>query len=162
MQFLVCKEQSKAYMSTSRKYGFQSVITEQDIEILVRPKIDSNIFNLVDAVSAGNQEKAINELYKLYKNSVYELVILSMILRQFKNLIIIKELLDFGNNQAKIQKETKLHPFVVKKTINQSKKFSFKHLKSIYKIILDYDVKLKTGELNNKLGLEMLIAEVCL
>jgi len=49
---------------------------------------------------------------------------------------------------------------VVKKTIMQSEKFSYEQLKRIYKNILNTDFKLKNGEINQKLGLEVLLNSI--
>ncbi len=139
----------------------KEVINQKDVEVLVRSKIDSNIFNLVDALSVKDQDNAIKELYKLYKNSVYELVILSMIVRQFRNLIVVKELINLNYKNYQIQKETELHSFVVQKTALQCRNYSINDLEDIYQKILDYDVKIKQGKIDSRLGLEMLINEIC-
>lgn len=135
-------------------------ITKQDVINLVRPKINSNIFDLVDAIASKNQSRAVSELYKLHKNSVFELVIFTMISRQFKNLLIIKELNDQQVNNFTIAKLAGIHPFVVKKTIPQLKHYTLDELKNIYQKILHYDAAFKQGKINVKLGLEKLIYDV--
>lgn len=138
----------------------EKIITEQDINNLIRPKIESNIFNLVDSLAMADSKAAMLELYKLYKNQVYELIIFSMIVRQFRNLLLIKDSLERNYSYKEIEKKTGLHQFVVKKTIMQSEKFSYEQLKRIYKNILNTDFKLKNGEINQKLGLEVLLNSI--
>jgi len=51
----------------------------------------------------------------------------------------------------------KLHPFVVKKTTRQAMNFSMEQLETVYRRLLEIDVAIKTGEMNDVLALDMLV-----
>ncbi len=123
-------------------YKFKKTITQDDLNLLITNKIDENIFNLVDAIGNKNKTlalKLINDQLEA-NNSTYYL--LSMIIRQFRILLQIKDL--SLNNQSVSQ--LKLHPFVIQKASSQAKKYSFEQLKNIYHQLLEMDIKLKTSQ----------------
>jgi DNA polymerase-3 subunit delta len=68
-----------------------------------------------------------------------------MIIRHFRILIQVKDLLDQGMKRAIIASTIGEKPFVVGITMNQAQNFSFEKLKTIYRALLDMDTKLKTG-----------------
>jgi len=139
-------------------------VTGADVELLVKPKIEGNIFGMIDALGQKNSSQALNMTRDLIATGENELYILTMIVYQFRNLLIIKDVI--GDNQSfankfQIAKQSGLNPYVVEKSIHQARNFSFEQLKSIYRKLLDYDIKMKTGVLEPKLGLDMLIVELC-
>ena len=76
-------------------------------------------------------------------NDPYYLI--SLIAGQFRNLLSVKDLSERGITQAEIVKKTGLHPFVVRKTMNQIAKFKTEELKLQYRAVLDMEIKSKTG-----------------
>lgn len=149
----------------------QLAISDKQVELLVRPKIVANIFDLIDAIGAQNIKKAQSELHKLLNSGENALYIHTMVVYQFRNLLIIKDLLDNyklqiinyklnSNLKLKISKQSGLHPFVVEKTMNQTKNYTMDRLKEIYQILLDYDIKMKTGQIEPRLALDLLIVDL--
>ena len=92
-----------------------------------------------------------------------------MIVRQIRLLIQIKELTNEKFGEKQIISKLKLHPFVVKKTISQSKYFNLKDLIKIFQNLLKIEIQLKTGQIkistreHSQLGLaiEKLLIEIC-
>ena len=85
---------------------------------------------------------------------------LSMIQYQFRNLLVIKDLIKEKISYADILKISKLHPFVVKKSYVQAQKFSTEELKEIYQKFFQADLAAKTGKTDPVLILEMLVGEL--
>jgi len=134
----------------------QGTISAKDVELLVRPKIESHIFQTIDALVSKNKKRAL----KLIKNHLikgdHPLYLFSMINFQFRNLLMVKDLdrknLPFLN--------LPLHPFVVKKSRQLCNKFEFWELKKIYQKIFEIDQKLKTGKITPEAALDLLVAEI--
>jgi len=135
-------------------------ITKDDIELLVRSKVDMNIFNLTDSISQRNKQKAILLLNMQIEKGANEIYILTMLIRQFRNLLIVKDLLEEGLSNLQIVQRTKMHPFVVKKTIEQCRNFKFSDLKKIYQKLYDADVAIKTGKMESGLALDLLVVSI--
>lgn len=136
-------------------------ITVNDVELLVKPQIQADIFRTIDAVAQKNIKTAIFELYKLLDTGTNELMILTMIVYQYRNLLIVKDIFEKGDtNQWAIAKKAKLHPFVVQKSLALIRQYSMDNLKKIYRKLLDYDFKIKTGKIESRAALELLIYEL--
>jgi len=136
-------------------------ITTDDVELLVKAKLDTNIFNMIDAIGQKNKKRALKLLHDQIESGAHELYLLTMITYQFRNLLIIKDLIEQGKNQYQIQRETKMHPFVVQKTFSQARNFSLNELKKIYQKLLDTDVALKTSKIEPNLALDLLVTKLC-
>jgi len=138
-------------------------LTGEQAELLINPKIKSNVFDLIDSIANKNIQKSHNELQKLLKTGENELYILSMIVYQFRNLLIVKDIIDKSKNSNSFQvaKEAGINPYVLSKTILQAKNFSLEDLKYIYNQLMESDLKIKTGKLEPKLALDLLILEIC-
>ncbi len=137
-------------------------LTTENIELLVNSQIQANIFNLIDEAAQKNLPAATKELYKLLKTGANELYILTMIIYQYRNLLVIKDLSQRlkSNNRWTLAKKSGLHPFVVQKSIAIAAKYTLEDLKQIYAKLLDFDVRIKTGKIELRTALELLIFEI--
>ncbi len=132
-------------------------IEKKEIELLVRPKIETNIFKTIDALAEKKKKQSLVLLSKHFKKGDAPLYLLSMIIYQIRNLLIIKSFLEEKKTYGQILKMSRLHPYVVRKTIEQAEKFSLNDLKKIYKKIFLVDLKIKTGKIDAQAALNFLI-----
>lgn len=135
-------------------------ITSDDINKMVKSESQSNIFDFIDALSNKNSKKAINFFEKLINDGQNELYILTMIIYQYRNMIIISDLLSRGKSQFEIQKITKIHPFVIKKTLALIKKYNQSLLEKIYFLLQETDFGLKSGKISAEIALPRLIQKL--
>lgn len=148
-----------------------NLVTAEDVAIFVRGKFDENIFSLTDALGTKNKKTVFNLLNEQIEAGLEEGYIFAMLVRQFRILLQIKELVakeysfisasDPGIKQ-KIAMELGLHPYVVQKTLYQIKNFSLPELKKFYGKLLAIDMKMKRGNFNPRAFLDLFVAEVCL
>jgi DNA polymerase-3 subunit delta len=143
-------------------YKQKEKIKISDIKLFLEEKIDDNIFNLIDNIFSHNKNKVykmIQEQYKQGKNSSY---ILAMIIRQIRIFIEIRDLYEKENDISSdfIAKKTKLHPFVVKKSLALVKKYELNYLKNIYKKLLEIDIKTKTTNSDPEILIDFLINKI--
>jgi len=141
-------------------YKKEQKIMVSDVELLVRPKIETNIFKTIDYVASQRKKQAIELLKKHLEKGDSPFYLLSMISYQFRNLLIVRELIDKNIPYHLISQKTKLHPYVIQKIYPLAKKFSLPELKKIYQRIFQIDLQIKTGRLNPETALDMFIAEV--
>ena len=135
-------------------------IGPEDVELLVKPKIEADIFKTIDAIALKNKKQALKLLHKHLEKGDNPLYLLSMINFQFRNLLIIKDLIEKNRPYYSILKTSKLHPFVVKKSYQQAQKFTSQELKKIYQKIFQVDLTIKTGKIEPETALDILIAEI--
>jgi len=126
----------------------QGEITRPDITSLVSNRSDLNIFDFVDAVVSKNRPKAYEFLYKELKSGRDPHYILTMIVFGFRNMLLIKDLMDRKIDQGLIAKKSGLHPFVIKKTSINLSKFNLNELKASYGKLLEMDIFSKNGSFN--------------
>lgn len=129
-----------------------------DVDLLVRGQLDLQIFKTIDALADGDKKLATRLIQEHLRQGENELYLLSMIAYQFRNLLKIKDLLDKGGSPA-VLAGVGLHPFVLRKTIGQAKRFSQDRLKAIFRHLLETEIKIKNGFCEPRLGIEMLVAQ---
>lgn len=133
-------------------------ILQKDIKLYVKPKIALNIFETIDELAKQNRAQALFLLKKHLEKGENPLYLFSMINFQFRNLLILKDLLEKGKSYDFILKEVPLHPLIIKKSFFQAKNFSFLKLKKIYQKIFQLDFQIKIGKIKPELALELLVA----
>lgn len=146
--------------------SYNSQITEESVKLLIMPRIETKIFDLTDSILRKNHFSGLKILENLRRSGENDFYILAMIISQFRSLVLVKDKIKNSRentrpNQFAISKSIGIHPFAVQKIIQIENKFSFSRLKIIYKQILDFDAKIKTGKLKIDTALELLIIELC-
>lgn len=135
-------------------------VKKEDVELLVRPKIESDIFKTIDSLLEKRKDKALSLIHKHLEKGDSPLYLLSMINFQFRNLVIVKDLMEKNVPYYAVIKQTKLHPFVVKKSYWQAQRFTLSQIKKIYQKIFQADLAIKTGKIEPETALDLLISEI--
>lgn len=137
------------------------MIVDNDVEELVRANLDNNIFATVDALGQNNKKEALKLLHRHLEKGDDPFYIFSMFVYQFRNLLKVADLKEKGIfDERKISQMTKLHPYVVKKSLAQIRILPFPKLKQIYQKLGEIDFQAKTGKIDIKLALDKFIAEL--
>jgi DNA polymerase-3 subunit delta len=131
----------------------------EDIEQLTVGLNEGAIFEFVDALGNRDRKKAINEYHRLLADQDPQRVF-GMIVRQFRLLLLSREILDQNGGENDITKRLKIHPYVGRKIATQARHFSQTQLDGIYHRLLDIDSDLKTGVMSGDLNVDLLIAEI--
>jgi DNA polymerase-3 subunit delta len=144
-------------------YKKNQKIEVEDVELLVVPKIEADIFKTIDLIALKNKKRALSFIHKHLKRGDDPLYLFSMINFQFRNLLLMRS--QFMNNiqvfrTDELSKKLGIHPYVIKKTMGQIKRFSFEELKKIYQKLFQTDLDIKTGKVNPIIALNMLIVEI--
>jgi len=137
----------------SKLIAYQKKVTSETIELLVCSQIEGNIFTLIEATAGRQSSRAIGELYKLFQTGASELYILTMIVYEYRNLLLVK---DSQERSRKIN----LHPYVLAKTLPLVAKYQLAELKKIYPKLLKFETFIKTGKIEPRVALELLVFEL--
>ena len=135
----------------------RDVITVEDVEEVCTVQITGKIFAMVDAIASGNQDTALKLYYDLLTLREKPLSILFLITRHFNILLQVKELAGHGYNGSVIAQKVSVPPFAVNKYIAQSKNFTMGRLKEALETCASIEEEIKTGRLNEMMGVELLI-----
>lgn len=133
-------------------------IEKEDIAKTIYGSESSNIFDFVDAIGEKREELAIHSLRNILNNKEYHaLQILKMINRQMK---LILQTLKYNDNQNKLREDLSLPYFVVNKLIKQSNFYCVDECKKAFNLLLDAEIKMKTGNFDPAFILEQLVIKI--
>lgn len=150
-----------------KTYSQSDPITKETIEQLCTPSLSASIFNLTDNIASQNSKNSIRTFRTLNDSGEDPIRTFFMIVRHFRILIQVKSISE--KPQKEIASILKLHPFVIKKSIQQCNNFTLPTLKKIYENLLTIDKNFKSGIIksfgtnNNEyqLAIEKLIINCC-
>lgn len=135
----------------------ETLVTHEDIMKICSQSFESRIFDMVDAVGNQKHQEALAIYRQLLHMKESPIMILSMMIRQFRMIYQCKLLLDEGRTISDISQRTEIREFIVRECLKQGKNFSNALLEDALKECLDIDVAIKTGKLTPELAVELLI-----
>ena len=138
---------------------YQRPVTAEDVRLLTPEVAPISIFDMVDAIGERNIPKAAQLLHRLLETEM-PIPLFGMIVRQFRLLILAREVIDQGGRKSQIEKALKVHPFVAEKLQKQTSLFNMNQLKEIYHRLLTTDEYMKTGQMDPKIAMEMFVSEM--
>jgi DNA polymerase-3 subunit delta len=138
----------------------RSQILPGDIDQAVSAQNETKIFDLSDALIRRNLARSLELLRSLLKGGDNELQIFSFIVSQYRTLLIICDLSKQGKTSGEIASLTKMHPFVIKKNIELARHCPLARASAVYRLLQEYDVKLKTGYGEPEVLLTMLMNKI--
>jgi DNA polymerase-3 subunit delta len=141
-------------------YASGRAITGDDVRLMVSDASEAVIWDLTDALSRRDGRAAMLALADLRRNDANQFYLLTMIARQVRTLIMVKESMEQGvANEQAIAQRLKMHPFPVKKAMQQVRGFSTAELDDVMARLLAADFAMKTGA-NPDTEIDVLIAEL--
>lgn len=149
------KELEKLFCYTLEKQE----ITVQDVEEVCTTQITNKIFDMVEAVAAKHQKKALDYYYDLLALKEPPMRILFLLTRQFRLLLEVRALVKRGYDKKRVAEEAGLHPFVAGKYMSQCKAFAAQELRAIMEDAADLEECVKTGRLNDVMSVELFIVK---
>jgi DNA polymerase-3 subunit delta len=140
--------------------GGSRPITEQDIAALTQYVPESSIFEMVEALGKGDSKTALTLMHRsIERFGESPLGILTMINRQFRLLIQLREALDDPSCEAALRQVEDLRmlpEFTLNKLREQARRFSMRALERIYRHLLEVDYNIKVGKVADVLALDLL------
>lgn len=124
--------------------NYRRPVQVDDVERLTPDGAQGDVFAMVDALGNRNGQLALQMLHRLLEVDE-PLRLYGMVVRQFRLLLLTRELLDGGHQEAEIAPALKLHPFVARKLVPQCRNFDLPTLEAIYHKLLEIDESIKTG-----------------
>ncbi|AHY46808.1 holA: DNA polymerase III, delta subunit [Rubrobacter radiotolerans] len=136
-------------------------VTLGDVDALVAPDVQSNIFEFVDALGAGRTGRAIETLDRLAATGEPPLRVLFMVRRQLQLIARAKSLAERGVPRPEVAGALKVPPFVAKKLDEQGRRFTPEDLERALETVLDLEGGLKGGsDLPDALQLERAVVKL--
>ena len=143
----------QAYVNWERQ------VEVQDVEAVSIVTAQENVFDFVDALSTGDGKSAQRLLHRLLENED-PFSLWGMVVRQFRLLLMAREVVETGGGKNEVAAALGVHPFVAEKTAGQARAFTLPVLERIYHKLLEIDEGVKTGQFTLELALDTLIAQL--
>lgn len=131
-------------------------VLRSDIDAVVIKSVESNIFKLVDYICEGRKDRASEILDEMLLNNTPEPFIVHMIIRQYRMIYQYALLTRKGYTMNDIMTKMKIKKFVASKLSKMARSLSTDKLELYMAKLLDTDRKIKTGEIDKRIGLEIL------
>lgn len=132
-----------------------------DVEALVSGARERRIFDLTDAVVAGQSERALRLSQQLSQGDQPPPLQVSMLVRHYRQLIQAQNLMAAGAAPPEIAARMGIgSAYVANKLQDQARRFTAARLEAAYRRLLEADVAFKTGRLDVETALELLIVEL--
>ncbi len=136
----------------------EGAVTKEQIDRLCTKSVESKVFELVDAIGQKRPQIALSIFSNMVLMKESPIMVLSMIIRQFRILQRIKTLSAQGKGSADIAKAAGIRSFFLNEYLRQTKNFSDQMLIAALKDCLQADTDIKSGNISDKLAVEVLIA----
>ncbi len=137
----------------------KNTVEAEDVEAICTTQTTSRIFDMIAAIASRKKDVALSLYYDLLALKEPPMRILYLIVRQFNGILQVKEALSEGKSNSEIARGMGVAPFIVGKYATQSKHFSKEQIKGALQDFADIEERVKTGLLNDKLGIEMMIVK---
>jgi len=141
--------------------GQRGLITVDDVKAIVSDTKTDTVFELANALGSRNLERAVRQLQILLRDPDSAYMLVGALARHFRQLCMIRELMDQRASQDEISKRVKINPYFLKGMISQAQKFNIAEYRKILLLLHETDMGLKSGGRQGPL-FEMLLFEICL
>lgn len=130
-----------------------------DVEHLTPNSAPAGDFALLNALRSQNARQAQSVLHKLLEDN--EAVwLFASIVNQFRQLILVRELMDQRVIRDEIVRRLSLHPYVTDLAMEHARHYDLITLEKIYQRLYELDYAIKTGQISGELALDLLVIEL--
>lgn len=140
--------------------NYDADISVDNVRILAARTIHSTIFDLVDAVVQGRNNRAMNMVEELFRGGAAEPYLLHMLARQYRLLFRLLFHKKKGYGSSEIQKIMPMHPYAFQKLHAQAASITLGHSAGSLQLISQADYLFKTGQSQGLSLLQGLIAKL--
>jgi DNA polymerase-3 subunit delta len=142
-------------------YAGSRQIEEGDVRELVSSAREASVLAMVDAVVEGRAGQAVRLLEQLRDEGTSSIAALNMITRQYRNLVLAKELMLAHLTPAEIGQRLGIRSdFALRKVMEQSRRYSMPQLEAAFARLLEADAAVKRGVYEEDLAVDVLLEDL--
>ncbi|MFZ7103334.1 MAG: DNA polymerase III subunit delta [Peptococcaceae bacterium] len=139
----------------------EPVIKADMVQEIVTRNTEINIFQLIDSIAAKQGKKALQLLQTSLAMGEVPLKLIYLLVRQFRMILIAKDLAEQGYSEKQIREKLQVQPFVAGKVLNQGRKFQLEQLVEALEKLLETEVLLKSSGGDPAEVMENLVIALC-
>ena len=138
----------------------RDVVTSEDVEAICTTRISNHIFDMINAIADRQQKRALELYYDLLALKEPPMRILFLIARQCNMLLQTKELKARGYDNRTIGSKIGVPPFIAGKYLTQASRFKTSLLRNAVQQCVETEAAVKSGKMNDRMSVEILILSV--
>ena len=135
-------------------------IEPADVELLVSEEEVSAMFKFIDAVSTRDGQSAYRLMRGILARGEQPLIVMTMLARQTRLMIMAKENANLPDDQLTEAIGVK-NAWAARKVEQQARRFSMPDLEHAHIAIMEADLAIKTGRMDDVTALDTLVAMLC-
>lgn len=135
----------------------RDVVTAEDIEEICTTQTTNRIFDMVRAVTEKNQKRALELYYDLLTLKEPPMRILFLLARQYRQLLLARQFAQSNLAQPEIASKLGIPAFAVRNILTCARAYTVSELEQAIADFVDAEEAVKTGRLEDKLSVELLI-----
>lgn len=140
--------------------GEDRVIPNSAVRLLVRESRQRSIFELIDAIGAQDKSKALLVLAGLLESGEPPLRVVVMLARHFRQVLVVKQLLEAGKTPEEIRQAAQLPGFLVRQFLTQARQVERATAERSYLLLADADRRFKSTGVSHRQFLEKIICSL--
>jgi len=155
-----------AEISKIAAYTSGDVVTEQDINAVVIPVLDAEIFDITDAIAEGNYEKALLKLRTLLQMQEEPIYLLGAIGSSMRRLLYARTCMNAGKGEGALSDMLKAatgrapHSYVLQKTMSTARRLTDEFCIRAVTLCMETDEKLKSFSGDDQRTMELLLLQL--
>lgn len=145
----IIKEVEKVDLMSTRTF------TENDVDFYTTQTFTASMWDMVGYIEQEDRGAAMSELLNLLETNVDPFYIFNMIIREYRLVYLVKNMISEGYSESQIASKAKLHPFVVQ-NIRKSK-ISLNRVVKIYEKLINIDFQVKHSYIDIEMALVLFL-----
>lgn len=132
-------------------------ISKEMVHQLIPRTLEHSIFDLLKHVLSGQKDTALSLYKELLLQGEEPIKINAILISQFRLLVQVKIMADRHYQQSNMIDVLKIHPYRIKLSLQEAKRFELKTLGAIFDYLVENDYKMKSGYMDANLLFELFL-----
>ncbi len=140
--------------------GEREAVSAEDVEAVCIKTIEYKVFDLSDAVVAGQASRASRLMDEMIREGEQRLMLLALLQRQYRQLLFAKLLSQQNLAPEALARKLAVPPFVGRKLQQLARQHSLPRLKWAYDLLIDTEFLVKSGQILEEGSLEQALYQL--
>lgn len=142
-------------------YAAGEVVEQETVAELVSAAREARVWDLTDAIVAGDERKALRALTRLLAEGQPATMLAYMVVRQFRQIVLVKDLRGRRVRQDEIARQSGVPSFRINAVGALASRYPWPSLHAAYARLSEADLSVKRGLADDESSLQLLVHELC-
>ena len=134
-------------------------ITLADVEAICTKQMHSKVFDMISFIASKDLPKVLELYHDMLAAKEPPIRILALIIRQFDQMYLMKDMASQGMNVSTIASKLGSRDFIVRKNLGLARNFTMEQIRALLEDAADLDERAKTGRINDRMAVELLMVQ---